>query len=106
MSGVPSPTRVLFDKLWLRTLCFAGGEQRSRLSKAPLDMRDKRMRAAENAPRGPFYVLERRHSLAIIVERGAGVQAECIRVNLLHFERDFMTLAENASRCGHRLAQQ
>jgi len=29
------------------------------------------MRAAEHAPRDPFRVLERRHCLAEIVERGA-----------------------------------
>ena len=33
------------------------------------------MRAAEHAPRDPFQVLERRHCLADIVERGAGVLA-------------------------------
>ena len=31
------------------------------------------MRAAEHAPRGPFHVLERRHGLAEIGERGAFV---------------------------------
>ena len=31
------------------------------------------MRAAEHAPRGPFHLLELRHGLAEIVERGAGV---------------------------------
>ena len=30
------------------------------------------MRAAEHAPRGPFRVLEGRHGLAEIVERGPG----------------------------------
>ena len=32
-----------------------------------------RVRASEHAPRGPFRVLERRHGLAEIVERGGGV---------------------------------
>ena len=31
----------------------------------------ERMRAAEDAPRDRFYLLERRHCLAEIVERGA-----------------------------------
>ena len=31
------------------------------------------MRATQNAPRGPSRVLERRHGLAEIVERGGGV---------------------------------
>jgi hypothetical protein len=39
------------------------------------------VRATEHAPRGPFSVLERRHGLAEIVERGTDVQAERLRVN-------------------------
>ena len=39
-----------------------------------------RMRAAEHAPRGRFYLLERRQRLAEIVERGAVVLAERHRV--------------------------
>ena len=31
------------------------------------------MRTAEHAPRDPFRVLERRHGLAEVVERGAGI---------------------------------
>ena len=38
------------------------------------------MRAAEHTPRGPRRVLDRRHSLAEIVERGAGVLVERPRV--------------------------
>ena len=34
------------------------------------------MRSAEHAPRDPFHVLERRHGLVEIVERGAGVLRE------------------------------
>ena len=37
------------------------------------------MRATEHAPRGPFHVLERRHGLAEIVERGTGVPVERLR---------------------------
>ena len=40
----------------------------------------ERMRAAEHAPRDPFRVLESRHCLAEIVERGAVVLAERLRV--------------------------
>ena len=40
-----------------------------------LNMHYERMRAAEHALRGPFNLLERRHGLAEIVERGAGVSA-------------------------------
>ena len=34
------------------------------------------MRAAQHAPRGRSYLLERRHGLAEMVERRAGVQVE------------------------------
>ncbi len=39
------------------------------------------MCAAENAPRGPFCLLERRHGLAEIIERRAVVSVERLRVN-------------------------
>ena len=64
------------------------------------------MRAADHALRNPFHVLERRHGLAQIVERGAGVIAECPRVIRPQPEREFMTLADTASRHGDRFAQQ
>ena len=35
------------------------------------------MRATEHAPRGPFYLLERSHGLAEIIERRARVLEEC-----------------------------
>ena len=38
------------------------------------------MRGAEHAPRDPCRLIERRHGLADIVERGVGVQAERLRV--------------------------
>ena len=65
-----------------------------------------RMRATEHAPRGPFYLLERRHGLAEIVERGGGVLVERLRVNPPHPERGLGVFSENASRHGHRFAQQ
>ena len=65
-----------------------------------------RMRAAEHAPRGPCRFFERRHGLAEIVERGAGVHVERLRVTPPHPEREIMTLSENASRHGYRFAQQ
>ena len=65
-----------------------------------------RVRAAEHAPRDLVYLLERRHRLVEIVERGGGVLVERPRVNLFHLEREIMTLAENAPRHGHRSAQQ
>ena len=38
------------------------------------------MRTAKHAPRGRFYLLKHCHGLAEIIERGAGVIAECRRV--------------------------
>ena len=61
-----------------------------------------RVRAAENAPRDQFDLFERRHGLADIVERGAGVFAERTCVTFPHPERDVMTLSKNASRHGNR----
>ena len=52
-----------------------------------------RVRAAENAPRSPFHVLERHHGLAEIVERGAGVQVERLSVNQAHLEREIIILS-------------
>ena len=64
------------------------------------------MRVAKHAPRGPFQILECRHCLAEIVERGAVVSEERHRVNLPHRQRGLITLAQNASRHGYRFAHQ
>ena len=77
-----------------------------RFSQIALNPRNERMRATEYAPRGPFQVLERRHCLAEVVERGSGVPVERHRVVPSHSKREFMTLPENASRRGHRFFQQ
>ena len=87
-------------------VAFAGAEQCSCILQSILNPLCGRVRAAEHAPRGPFHVLERRHGLAEIVERGAGVHAESRRIILPHLQRELMTLAENASRRGHRFAHQ
>ena len=44
-----------------------------RASQSALNRQRYRVRATEHAPRGPFHVLERRHGLAEVVERGAFV---------------------------------
>ena len=64
------------------------------------------MRAAKYALCDPFKLLERRHGLAEIVVRGGGVLVEGIRVIFPRPERDFVTLAENASHHGHRFKHQ
>ena len=38
------------------------------------------MRAAKHAPRDPFRLLERRHGLADIIDRGVGIRVERLRV--------------------------
>ena len=52
---------------------FAGAERGSRGSQVALNQRCGRVCAAEHAPYDPFRILERRHGLAEIVERGTGV---------------------------------
>ena len=64
------------------------------------------MRATEHAPRGPFRLLERRHGLVEIVERGGGVLVERQSVIAPQMKRDLVTLSENAPRRGYRFARQ
>ena len=65
-----------------------------------------RVRATEHAPRDPRRVLERRHGLAEIVERRAGVLVERPRVNLPYPKREIMTVSENAVKHWRRFAHQ
>ena len=53
---------------------------------------------SEHAPRNPFHILERRHALVEIVECGARVPVEHLRIITPHFEREPMSFSENASR--------
>ena len=56
---------------------FAGAERGSRLSQeVPTKSCCERVRSTKGAPRNPFGVLEGRHGLAEISERGAGVLVE------------------------------
>ena len=50
-------------------------ERKSRYFEAALNIFCERVRASEHSPRGPFRILERRHGLAEIVERGVGVHS-------------------------------
>ena len=59
---------------------FAGAERGSRVLQFVLNLRCGRVRATEDALGDPFRLLERRHGLAEIVERGAGVAVERLRV--------------------------
>ena len=74
-----------------------------------LNITRERMCAAEHAPRGLFRVLERRHGLAEILERGVCVCSKHLRVIHPHSEQYFIAAAENALRHGiyvayHRLS--
>ena len=64
------------------------------------------MRAAEHAPRGPCRLLERHHGLAEIVERGALVSVERLRVTPPHPEYEFIRRPANTLRHGYRFAKQ
>ncbi len=92
--------------LGARRLLLAGAELGSRNSEIVPDCCCKWVRATENAPRGPFRVLERRHGVAEIVERGAGVFVKRASVIRPHPERDLRIVAENTSRHWPHLAQQ
>jgi hypothetical protein len=59
---------------------FAGAERGSCISQVCLNRPCERMRATEHAPRGLFRVLERRHGLAEIVERGAFGSKFCYNI--------------------------
>ena len=86
---------------------FAGAERGSRLSQeVPTKSCCERVRSTKGAPRNPFGVLEGRHGLAEISERGAGVLVERPCVIRPHPERIYGTLPVTTSRQGHRFAQQ
>ena len=53
---------------------FAGVERGSRLSQGDPNLSCERVRAAEHAPSDLLRVLERRHGLAEMVERGGVVR--------------------------------
>ena len=84
---------------------FAGVERLARVLQSPLNFRRERVCTAKHAPRDPCRVLDRRHGLADIVERGAIVLVERPRVKRPHHERDFMVLSEDALRRGQYFAQ-
>ena len=78
----------------------------SRSLQNALNRRSERVRVSKHAPRNRCRAFERRHGLAKIVECGAAVIAERHRIIPLHPKRDYFTFSENASRDGHRFAQQ
>ena len=83
---------------------FAGAERGSCVSQFVLNSPCDRIRATKHTPRNTFSVLERRHGLLEIVERGAVVFAERHRVSRPHPDRGVYTLSENVSRHGYRFA--
>ena len=71
---------MFYGSLRFPRLRFAGAERGSRDSQGPLHIHYDRVRATKHAPRDPFSVLERRHGLAEIVECGAVVSVERLRI--------------------------
>ena len=53
---------------------FAGVEDGSRVLQGSFGLRDESVGATEHAPRDRSYLLERRHGLAEIIERGTGAR--------------------------------
>ena len=78
----------------------------SRVFQRTLDPRRLRIRFAQNALPQRKDRLERFHGLAEIAERGGVLLGERQRVNPPHYERDSILFPKNASRHGHRSAQQ
>ncbi len=64
---------LVYSFLVTRRRRVAGGECGSRVSQAELDLPCERLRSSKHALRDPYRLLERRHGLAEIVERGGGV---------------------------------
>ena len=83
-----------------------GAERGSRVLQVVLNVHCERVCVTEDAPRDPGRILERRHGLAEIVERGAVGFVEHYRVIHPKRECEFMTLTENASRHGHNFAHE
>ena len=81
-------------------------QEASGLSQEMFNLLYERVRATEHAPRGPFRVLERRHCLAEVVERGVGVPDERYSIIHTHHERESMSFSKNASRYGYCFAHQ
>ena len=94
--------------MYLRTTRrrFAGAERGTRISQMRLNVHCDRMRAPKDAIRDPSNFLERRHGLAEIVERGAGVFVERQPVSPPDLERESILISENASRSGRHFAHQ
>ena len=70
-------------------------EHFSRSSQRSPNLHSDRVRAAEDASRDRFHRLEPRHGLVEIVERGAGVLVERLRVSFPHRERVIMRISED-----------
>ena len=85
---------------------LAGAERGSRFSQGSPNRHCGWVLTTEHAPRDPSRVLERRHGLADIVERGAGVIVERRRVNRPQPKRGDITLPEDPLRHRNHFAQQ
>ena len=79
-----------------RRLRFAGGERGSHLLQVVFNTTYNRMLATKHAPGGAFRILERLHGLADIVESGAAVLVDRLRIIHPNQERDIITFSDNA----------
>ena len=94
-------------RLRRRRRFFVEAELRSSLEQINRNPFCERVCDSEHALRPPFQILERRHALVEIVERGTvDVHVERLRVIQPHFERESMSFSENASRHGNHFAKQ
>ena len=99
--------RVSFYLHTPRRRRFVEAELRSSLEQINRNPFCERVCDSEHALRPPFQILERRHALVEIVERGTGgVHVERLRVIQPHFERESMSFSENAPRHGNSFAKQ
>ena len=83
--------KCVFDSFSGRRRGLAGAERCSRESQGGPNPHYVRARAAEDASCGPLRVLERRHSLAEIVERGVVGPCERNRETPPHREQEIIT---------------
>ena len=75
------------------------------MSQGLLHPHNGRVRAAKHASRGSCRLLERRHGVAEVVERGGLVRVERLCVHCPYREREVITITEDTTRHGYCFAQ-
>ena len=85
---------------------LAGAEHGPRVLQGLFNLHNERMRAAENAPRDPVSILERRNGFLEIIERGVVVLVKGLGVIARCADISKMRLSEHTLRHGNCFAQQ